>query len=180
MEHQIRQLNAKIEANLGVVNGILGNSDQALEHLETALLIYNEINDFKRASEVYLNIGLNFLQSEDTESAITYFDKGIELASENQFWGILALLYLAKSELLISIKEIRMAKEFAEKALSISHQLDDKLTIADIYKIRGMIAHEMNDTQTAKSYLMISLRINTSQRNSLNIAETSAELAAYL
>lgn len=172
-----KELNAKIEANLGVVNGILGNTAEALSNLEAALIIYNEINDFKRASEVYLNIGLNFLQSEDNESAFTYFDKGIEIASENQYWGILALLYLAKSELLISIKEIRMAKEFADKALSMSHQLDDKLTIAEIYKLRGIIAREMNDTQTAKSYLMISLRINTSQRNSLNIAETSAELA---
>ena len=35
----------------------------------------------------------------------------------------------------------------------------------------------MNDTKTAEIYLMISLRINTSLRNSLNIAEVSIELA---
>jgi hypothetical protein len=35
----------------------------------------------------------------------------------------------------------------------------------------------MNDLQTSENYLMISLRINTSLRNSLNIAEVSIELA---
>ena len=75
-------------------------------------------------------------------------------------------------------KDIISAKEFADKALSLSHNLDDKLTIADIYKVRGIIAREMNDIKMAECYLMISLRINTSLRNSLNTAEVSIELAS--
>ena len=173
-----KELYAKIEANLGIVNSILGNVDEAVEHLEISLDIYKEINDLKRVSELYHNIGTNFLQSDDTESALSAFDMGIAIAIENQYWSSLALLYLAKSQVLISKQELRMAKEFADKALSISHNLDDKLTIAEIYRVRGMIARQLNDTQTAKSYLMISLRINTKQRNALNIAETSEELAS--
>lgn len=173
-----KELYAKIEANLGIVNSIIGNTDEAVEHLEISLNIYKEIKDLKRVSELYHNIGTNFLQSEDTESALAAFDMGIDIAVENQYWSSLALLYLAKSQVLISKQELRMAKEFADKALSISHNLDDKLTIAEIYRVRGLIAKQLNDTQTAKSYLMISLRINTKQRNALNIAETSEELAS--
>ncbi len=173
-----KELYAKIEANLGIVNSILGNVDEAVEHLEISLNIYKEINDLKRVSELYHNIGTNFLQSDDTKSALSAFDMGIEIAIDNQYWSSLALLYLAKSQVLISKQELRIAKEFADKALSISHNLDDKLTIAEIYRVRGMIARQLNDTQTAKSYLMISLRINTKQRNALNIAETSEELAS--
>jgi len=177
-ESSEKELNAKIETNLGVVNSILGNYDEAINHLEAALIIYKETGDFRRVSESYLNIGLNFLHTENIKDAITSFDMGIEIALENHYYGVLALLFLAKSELLLAIKDIRMAKEFADKALSISHTLDDKLTIADIYKVRGIIAREMNDTQMAESYLMVSLRINTSQRNSLNVAETSVELGS--
>ena len=177
-ESSEKELNAKIETNLGVVNSILGNYDEAINHLEAALVIYKETEDFRRVSESYLNIGLNFLHSNDNIAAMVAFDKGIEIAIENHYFGVLALLYLAKSELLLAIKDIRMAKEFADKALSISHTLDDKLTIADIYKVRGIIAREMNDTQTAESYFMVSLRINTNQRNGLNIAETSLELGS--
>ncbi len=177
-ESDEKELNAKIEANLGIVNSILGNTDEAVEHLEISLNIYKEIKDLKKVSELYHNIGTNFLQFNDTQSALAAFNKGIDIAVKNQYWSSLALLYLAKSQILIANQDLRMAKEFADKALSISHNLDDKLTIADIYRVRGIIAKHLNDTQTAKSYLMISLRINTKQRNSLNIAETSAELAS--
>lgn len=173
-----KELNAKIETNLGVVYSILGNYDEAINHLEAALIIYKETENFRRVSESYLNIGLNYLNSGNIIAAMAAFDKGIETALENHYFGVLALLYLAKSEQLLAIKDIRMAKEFADKALSISHTLDDKLTIADIYRVRGIIAREMNDAQLAESYLMVSLRINTRQRNNLNAAETSAELGS--
>lgn len=172
-----KELNAKIEANLGVVNSILGNTDESVIHYETAMMIYRQIGDLRRVAEVYLNIGLNFLDSHNIKSSLAAIDKGIEISIDNLYLGVLTLLYHAKSEVLISEKDIISAKEFADKALSLSHNLDDKLTIADIYKVRGIIAKEMNDIKTAESYLMISYRINTSLRNSFNTAEVSVELA---
>ena len=173
-----KELNAKIETNLGVVNSILGNTDESVIHYESAMMIYKQIGDLRRVAEVYLNIGLNFLGARNIKSSLAAIDKGIEISIENLYLGVLTLLYLAKAEALIVEKDILSAKEFADKALSLSHNLDDKLTIADIYKLRGIIAKEMNDIQTAENYLMISYRINTSLRNSLNTAEVSVELAS--
>lgn len=172
-----QELNAKIETNLGIVNTILGNTDESVMHYESAMLIYKQIGDLRRVAEVYLNIGLNFLDTLDIKSSLAALDKGIEISIEYRYLGILSLLYHAKSQVLIVDKDIQSAKEFADKALSLSHNLDDKQTIAEIYKIRGIIAKEMNDIQTSENYFMISLRINTSLRNSLNIAEVSIELA---
>lgn len=177
-ETSAQDLNAKIETNLGVVNSILGNTDEAVKHLETALIIYRKANDLLRMAESYLNIGLNFLQAGDLRSAEAALNNGIEIAKENQFYNTLALLYHASSQVFIGNKSYLVAKEFSDKALSISHYLDDNLTIADIYKVRGIIAKNLNDTKTAESYLMISLRINTSKRNSLNVAEASVEIAS--
>lgn len=176
-ESSDQELNAKIETNLGVVNSILGNTDDSVIHYESAMMIYRQIGDLRRVAEVYLNIGLNFLDARDIKSSIAAIDKGIEISVENGYLGVLTLLYHAKAQALIVEKDVLSSKEFADKALSLSHNLDDKLTIADIYKLRGIIAKEMNDTKTAEIYLMISLRINTSLRNSLNIAEVSIELA---
>jgi len=172
-----QELNAKIETNLGVVNSILGNTDESVMHYESAMMIYKQIGDLRRVAEVYLNIGLNFLDAGDTKSSLAALDKGIEISIEYRYLGVLSLLYHAKSQALIADREIQSAKEFADKALSLSHNLDDKQTIAEIYKIRGIISKKMNDIQTSENYLMISLRINTSLRNSLNIAEVSIELA---
>lgn len=172
-----QELNAKIETNLGIVNTILGNTDESVMHYESAMMIYKQSGDLRRVAEVYLNIGLNFLETRDIKSSLAALDKGIEVSIENRYLGVLTLLYHAKSQALIAEKDIQSAKEFADKALSLSHNLDDKLTIAEIYKIRGIIAKELNDLNTSENYLMISLRINTSLRNNLNIAEVSIELA---
>jgi tetratricopeptide (TPR) repeat protein len=176
-ESSDQELNAKIETNLGIINTILGNYDESVIHYESAMMIYKQIGDLRRVAEVYLNIGLNFLDTRDIKSSLAAIDKGIEISIENSYLGVLTILYHAKSQTLIADKDIQSAKEFSDKSLSLSHNLDDKLTIAEIYKLRGIIAKEMNDIKTSENYLMISLRINTSLRNSLNIAEVSIELA---
>lgn len=177
-ESSDQELNAKIETNLGIVNTILGNTDESVIHYESAMMIYKQIGDLRRVAEVYLNIGLNFLDTLDIKSSLAALDKGIEISTENRYLGVLTLLYHAKSQALIADKDIQSAKEFADKSLALSHNLDDKQTIAEIYKIRGIIAKEMNDIKSSEIYLTISLRINTSLRNSLNIAEVSIELAS--
>lgn len=177
-ESSDQELNAKIETNLGVVNSILGNTDESIIHYESAMMIYKEIGDLRRVAEVYVNIGLNFLDTGDTKFSLAALDRGIEISIDNGYLGVLTLLYHSKAQVLVAEKDILSAKEFADKALSLSHNLDDKLTIADIYKVRGIIAKELNDTKTSENYLMISLRINTSLRNSLNTAEVSFELAS--
>ncbi len=55
--------------------------------------------------------------------------------------------------------------------------MDDKLTSADIFKVKGIIERHLHNYKLSESYLINSLRINTSLKNEINIAETSLELA---
>ena len=84
-----KELNAKIETNLGVVNSILGNTDESVIHYETAMMIYRQIGDLRRVAEVYLNIGLNFLDSQNIKSSLAAIDKGIEISIDNRYLGVL-------------------------------------------------------------------------------------------
>ncbi|MFB3057494.1 MAG: tetratricopeptide repeat protein, partial [Ignavibacteriaceae bacterium] len=78
---------------------------------------------------------------------------------------------------LIAMDDIYFAAVFADKALYISNSTDDKLTYADIYKVKGIIERLRKNYNDAESFLLNSLRINTSLKNEKNIAETSFELA---
>lgn len=167
---------AKIEANLGVVNGILGNSDESIEHLKKALILYKEEHNNKRVAEIYHNIGMNYSQTGNIDSAIDAFDNGIDYADRDQTFSILTLLYLAKADALIARNNFDEAKSFADKALELSHYLDDKLTIADIYKVQGIISRAKKDYQSAEAYFLMSLRINANLKNEGNFAESSYEL----
>ena len=86
------------------------------------------------------------------------------------------LIYIAKSQVLIAMDAIYYATGFADKALDISHSIDDKLTTADIYRVKGIIERRMKNYNAAETFLLNSLRMNISLKNTMNIAETSFEL----
>ncbi len=171
------EMAASFETNIGIVENIIGNSPDSIRHLNKAMSIYKQLNYKKNEAEVNLNIGLVYLDSGMPETAVTVFDEGISLAKERLFMSVLCLLYLAKSQALIQMNTLYYAAEFADKALEISHYLDDKLTLADLYKVKGVLERKLKNYSASENYLLDSLRINTSLKNEMNIAETSFELA---
>ena len=170
------EMAANLNTNLGIIDNIQGNKVDAKKHLKNALLIYEKLGYLKSMAEVYYNIGTTCLGSEDYDSALDAFDAGIEIAKNGRFILILCLIYLAKSQALIAKDDINSAAIFVDKALEISHIVDDKLTTADIFKVKGIIERHLRNYKLSESYLLMSLRINTSLKNEMNIAETSYEL----
>lgn len=170
------ELAAILYTNLGIVHHIQEESTDSLNYLEKALKLYQTLGKGKNTAEVNLNIGLVHFDNGNYDEAIKSFDAAINIAKEGEYLSVLCLLYLAKSEVLLRQKNFYYASEFANKALEISHNADDKLTIADIYKVKGIVARELNDFEASETYLLNSLRINKSFNNELNAAETSFEL----
>lgn len=171
------ELAANLDTNLGIIDNIQGNTDDSIKHLTNALVSYNRLGNNRRITETKHNIGMVYLESGDYESALAAFDEGIELAKQGGFMSTLCLIYLAKSQVLIAMDDIYYASGFADKALDISNATDDKLTSADIYRVKGIIERLRKNYNDAESFLLNSLRMNTSLKNEENIAETSFDLA---
>jgi tetratricopeptide (TPR) repeat protein len=170
------ELAAELETNLGIIDHMEENSNDALNHLLKARKIFKELGNFKNYANVALSLGLVYFEAEDYLSAISSLDEGIEIAKQHRFLSILCLLYHAKSRVLIPTKAFYYAAEFADKALEISHDLNDKVTLADIYKVKGIIERELKNFEAAESHFLNSIRINTSLKNEMNTAETYVEL----
>ncbi len=171
------ELTAKLETNLGLIENIQGNSTSALVHLQSAYNIYSSLDHKKGIAETRLNMGMIYFDSANYNSAIIEFDEGIKFAKQGNYLPILCITYLAKSQSLLVNGSIMEALEFADKAMEISHSIDDKLTIADIYKIKGIIDRKLKKYNSAEVFLKTSLRINITLKNEMNIAEASFELA---
>ncbi len=117
-----------------------------------------------------------YLESGDHESALKSFDEGIESGNRGHFMSILCVIYLAKSQILVAKNDLYNAVGFADKALDISNATDDKLTSADIYRVKGVIERSRKNYNDAETFLLNSLRMNKSLKNTRNIAETFFEL----
>jgi adenylate cyclase len=170
------ELAANLFSNLGIVYNIQENPNLSITHLNRALSLYTKLGNNKKAAEVNLNIGLVHFDFGNYDAALIPLDMAIETSRKEGFLSVLCLTYLAKAQVLLKLDDLHYASEFVNKALEVSHNLDDKLTLADIYRVKGMIEKQLNNFVASETNLLNSLRINQSFNNEMNIAETSFEL----
>jgi len=60
--------------------------------------------------------------------------------------------------------------------LELCYKLNDRLSVADNFKLKGIIEREKGNFKLAETHLLTSLRINEKLSNRLNYAETAVEL----
>lgn len=169
-------LKAKVEVNLGIMNNIQENYDVALAYFKRALRNFEKVSDLIRIAEIKHNIGMTFLKKNELQEALNEFDTAIQISTEQGFLQILNMSYLSKAFIYTKLNQLELAEAFANKSLKLSYKINDKLSIADVYKIKGMIQRAKNDFRQSESYYLTSLRMNKELRNELNEAETSYEL----
>jgi len=170
------ELAANSYTNLGIVYHIQEFHIDSINQFNKALSIYQKLGNSKSASEVNLNIGLVNFESGNYEAATLALDEAIKTSKAGDFISALCLAYLAKAQVLIKLNDFYYASEFADKAFEISHNSDDKLTLADIYRVKGIIEKHLGNFSASETFLLTSLRINKSLNNEINAAETSIEL----
>lgn len=167
---------ANILVNLGILNHMTGDIEEAKNNYENALAKYVKSNDLKRIAQTRHNLGMLYLKEGNYKSALDQFDKSILVSQKDQNYLTLSISFLSKAHIYTEMDKIDFAVEYIEKAMELSHYLNDRLTIADIYKVRGIIEKKKKDYDLAENFLQTSLRINSELGNKLNYAETSVEL----
>jgi tetratricopeptide (TPR) repeat protein len=170
------EFKGKIEINLGIINGILGKYDDALSYFSRALITYNKTSNLKRIAEVRHNIGQMHISTQKSQTALKEFDRSISTSIRIGYLPTLGISYLGKSYAFALQKDYNLADAFADKAMEICHRTSDKLSIADVYKIKGIIHRDKKNYAEAENFLKTSLRINKEHGNKLNEAETLYEL----
>ncbi|MBU2492024.1 MAG: tetratricopeptide repeat protein [Bacteroidetes bacterium] len=165
-----------IEINLGNIFDMEGNHDEAINQYQSCLIKFQDLNDNRRVAEVRNNMGIAYTRKKEYEYALFEFDDCIKLALEGRYLPILGVAYLNKALVYIEINELKLSAFYSNKAMEICYQVNDTLSIADIYKLKGLISKKQFEFQLAEEYLKASLRLNKELHNELNFADTAFEL----
>ncbi len=171
------KLEAELETAFAILENICGNLDVSKEHFCKALHTFEKLNERKRIAELNHNIGMLYLGLEEYEKAVNEFDKGIAVAIKENYKTILSISYLGKANALLYLEDYNNATEYCYKAMDIAINIEDKLTIADVYRVMGILEQKLNRYNTSESYFQISLRLNQELGNKLNSAESAYEIA---
>lgn len=165
-----------VEMNLGILQTIQGIWDVAFTHFKRSLTAFEKLSDMKRLAEIRHNMGMLFKNRGELDSAITEFDRSMEYSFAAKYLPTIGLSYLAKGDIYAKMEDYTLAMEFCNKAMQIFYKIMDRLSLADTYKVKGIIQRDTSNLEIAESYFLTSLRINEENENILNYAETSYEI----
>jgi tetratricopeptide (TPR) repeat protein len=165
-----------VEINLGIINLMQEDFEGALLYLKRSLTNFQQTGDLKRISEIHYNTGMAHLKMNDYDCALSEFDAAINTAGEFGYLPVIVLAFLSKAQVYLKLDDHNLAAAFADRSLELAYRINDRLTVADVYKLKGVIQKNMNNYTAAENYFLTSLRINKELSNKYNYAETSFEL----
>jgi tetratricopeptide (TPR) repeat protein len=171
-----KYLTAQLEGNLAVINLAMHDYDMALSNLRRALNRFEQISDPRGITQARYNIGLCLLKKGELDDALKELDSSLDKSFDKEYLVEVNLAYLTKAAVYTEKGDFRLSMALADHSMDLSYKIQDKLTIADIFKVKGVICRKMGKNSLAENYLMTSLRMNKDLENSYNYSETSVEL----
>lgn len=168
---------AMVEGNMGTVNSIQGNFDVAYTFYKRALIKFEESGNLKRVAEIRHNLGMLLTQKKCYNLALTEFDICLRVSINAGYLPTQGISYLGEAYIYAVQGQLELSKSLADKALTISNMLNDRLSVAEIYKVYGIVDRKLKLYPTSEHNFLTSLRLNEELKNELNYAETAFELA---
>jgi tetratricopeptide (TPR) repeat protein len=152
------------------------NYNEAISYLKRALLNFEKLEDLKRISEVKHNLGMVYTKKKEYSAAISEFDYSIDASMRSNYLQNLGITFISKAYVYSHLKDLDLAEAFSNKAMEIAHKVNDKLSIAEVYKVKGIISRNRKQYEVSENSLLTSYRLNKELGNQLNLAETALEL----
>jgi len=170
---------AKTNMNLGNISHMRGDSDNAINYYQTALDVIDKEAEYNYDSValLYLDIALAHKSQKQFPKALEYLHKSLDLSKKTNNKYNRGLSYLVEAEVYCYKGEYSTSTALATTAFSIFSEIGDRLSMAEAYKIFGIINRESKRFDIALSYFENSKRINEELNNKLNLAETLVEIA---
>jgi tetratricopeptide (TPR) repeat protein len=171
-----QEIQGMIEINLGIINGISGDYQKSRFYFNKALKNFEKGADHKRLAEIYNNLGMLDYDAEKLKQALEEFDRSIKSCIKINYLPLMGLSFLGKAITYLKLNNLPMAAAFSDKAMKVCNKVNDRLSVADIYKVKGIIERELGEYEKSENLLKTSLMMNIELGNKLNEAETSVEL----
>ena len=152
------------------------SADKSTEAILTAIRIYEELDNKEKMAKLYGELGYG-MKPRDLENAMGYMQKGIAIASENNFEDELKDLYNNYGVLKQWNNEVDSAAYYFKKGLEIKRKLKDDFGIP--YSLSNLAGAylAMKEHKTASRLLKESIALRTKLQDSVGLGENFTQLA---
>ncbi len=165
-----------IQSNLGVIEDIQGNSVEANRIFNRILEAIGQ-DQIQVKLTVLISKGITLRNMQKLDQASSVLKEALELARQHRFRRSIGLSNLALADTETRLHEFKEAQTHITEAFTIFSKLQDHVSLADAYRVFGMLYCEQGDYSLAESQLRISLKLNEQYHNLLNLSETYYEFS---
>ena len=167
---------ARIEQNLGIIDNIQGNLDNALVHYQASLQSYTRAGNDGGRALTYHNLGMINADQKRWNEADRCFQQSRDLARGVGDRHLEGLCLLNRAEVLIARQLYDAARSSAEQALAIFDELGAQLDKADAYRMLGVVFREVHRPELAEARLVSARQMAAAANSILSEAEACREL----
>ncbi|HWC75518.1 MAG TPA: HD domain-containing phosphohydrolase [Gemmatimonadales bacterium] len=175
-----RELQSRVEMNLGILANIHGDLVNAVWHYEAAVDAFHATNDEHGAARAYINLGIAHTDLAQYDWADSYFNMSYDIAERAGDLHLQGICLVNHAEAHFVRDRFDEARRNAEDALAIFNRLDSPADKSEAYKLIGMVYRETGRLALAESRLRTAIALAGSSSSVLNEAEASRELALLM
>jgi len=161
--------------NMGIYYDIVGEWRKALEVYKNSLAISKKNNNIIEMSNTMGNLGFAYSSLNKSEQAIYYFKESIKISERIGDIYNKGINYIHLGEEYLRKDKFKEVKYYISNAEKIFKELEDKLGLADIFKLKAILCKKQKDWERSEEYFKRAIKIYSQQGDRLNEGETYYE-----
>ncbi len=161
--------------NMGIYYDMLGKWGKAIEAYKESLSISEKYNNIIQISNTMGNIGFAYSSLNESEQAIYYFKESIKISERIGDIYNKGINYIHLGEEYLGKGMFKEVKYYISSAEEIFIELEDKLGLADTFKLRAIFCTKQKDWEKSEEYFKKAIKIYSQQGDSLNEGESYYE-----
>jgi len=174
-EIKAEDIYAMVLNNIGIYYDMIGEWKKAINYYKKGLSIYEKHKNIIQISNTMGNLGFAYSSINNSKLAIYYLKESIKLSDKigDIYYKGINIVHLAEEYL--KKNNLKKTKLYIIQAEEIFKKLEDKLGLADIFKLKAILCKKQKDWERSEEYFKKAIKIYSQQGDKLNEGESYYE-----
>jgi len=168
-------LYAMVLNNMGIYYDIVGEWENAVKYYKKSLSIYKKLNNIIQISNTMGNIGFAYSYLNKSKIAIYHYKESVILSEKIGDIYNKGINYIHLGEEYLRKDRFGEVEYYISNAEKIFNKVEDKLGLADVFKLKGILSKKLKDWENGDKYFKKSIKIYSQQGDRLNEGESYYE-----
>jgi len=161
--------------NMGIYYDMVGEWVKSINYYTKSLSIFRNHNNIIQTSNTMGNLGFAYSSLNQSEKAIFYFNESIKLSEKTGDIHNKGINSVHLSEEYLKKNDFKKTKYYIEPAEEIFNKLDDKLGLADVFKLKAILFKKQKKWEDSDRFFKKAINVYSKQRDRLNEGESYYE-----